>query len=224
MQVFDYEKKHSEYLRNHLAECTVLLKTNGDFPLSEAGKIAAYGNGVRGTIKGGTGSGEVNSRYFITVEQGLLDAGFEITTGSWLDAYDNVRKEARKEFIKDLKAKAKENGGNAMFAVMGAVMPEPNYKLPLEGEGDVAVYVLARISGEGNDRLIEGDVKPTESEKRDILELNRKYKKFMLIINTGGPVDLSELAEVNNILVMSQLGCESGNGIADILLGKQNLI
>ena len=70
MELFDYEKKHSEYLRNHLAECTVLLKTNGDFPLDAPGKIAAYGSGVRGTIKGGTGSGEVNSRYFVNVEQG----------------------------------------------------------------------------------------------------------------------------------------------------------
>ena len=29
-------------------------------------------------------------------------------------------------------------------------MPEPEYELPLEGSGDTAVYVLARISGEGN--------------------------------------------------------------------------
>lgn len=45
-------------------------------------RIAAYGNGVRHTVKGGTGSGEVNSRYSVNVEQGLKDAGFTITTAA----------------------------------------------------------------------------------------------------------------------------------------------
>ena len=86
MEQFDYEKQHLETLRRSLAECTVLLKTNGDFPLAAPCKIAAYGSGVRKTVKGGTGSGEVNSRYFINVEQGLKDAGFTVTTEKWLDS------------------------------------------------------------------------------------------------------------------------------------------
>lgn len=222
MELFDYEKKHGEYVRNRLGECMVLLKSNGAFPLDGPGKIAAYGCGVRGTVKGGTGSGEVNSRYFVTVEEGLKNAGFLITTSNWLDNYDQVRADAKQRFFKEVKAKAKANGENALFAAMGAVMPEPDHNLPLDGEGDVAIYVLSRISGEGNDRPVEGDVKLCASEKRDILALNKAYKKFMLIINTGGPVDLSEVNEVGNILVMSQLGSESGNGLADVLLGKQN--
>ena len=221
MEMFDYEREHSAYLRAHLAECTVLLKTDGSFPLAAPGQIAAYGSGVRGTIKGGTGSGEVNSRYFVTVEQGLKDAGFTITTEKWLDDYEVVKAEAKKQFIQDLKAKAKATGESAIMLAMGAVMPEPDHSLPLEGAGDTAIYVLSRISGEGNDRVVDGDVKLSASETRDILALNEKYEKFMLIINTGGPVDLSGVSEVRNILVMSQLGCESGNGVADILLGKQ---
>ena len=87
MEMFDYEKKHLQTLREALAECTVLLKSNGDFPLSAPCKIAAYGSGVRKTVKGGTGSGEVNSRYFVTVEDGLKAAGFRLTTAGWLDAW-----------------------------------------------------------------------------------------------------------------------------------------
>lgn len=222
MELFDYEKQHAEYVRKYLGECVVLLKSNGAFPLEKPGKIAAYGCGVRGTIKGGTGSGEVNSRYFVTVEEGLKNAGFSVTTTDWLDRYDEVRAEAKRQFIREVKANAKARGEMAMFAAMGAVMPEPNHELPLDGDGDTAIYVLSRISGEGNDRLIEGDVKLCASEKRDILALNKKYNKFMLILNTGGPVDISEVDEVENILVMSQLGSESGNGLADILLGRQN--
>ena len=221
--MYDYEKQHLLLLRSHLAECTVLLKSNGAFPLEAPCKIAAYGNGVRKTIKGGTGSGEVNSRYFVSVEQGLEDAGFTVTTKSWLDAYEKVYAGAKKQFLRELKQEAKAH--HAIFALyaMGKNMPEPDYDLPLDGEGDAAVYVLGRISGEGSDRTAEpGDVKLSATEKRDILALNEKFQKFMLVINTGGPVELSGLEAVGNILVLSQLGVETGGALADILLGKQN--
>ena len=217
------EKKHLSRLRSHLAECTVLLKNNGDFPLEKPCRIAAFGSGVRKTIKGGTGSGEVNSRFFVNVEQGLRNAGFTITTEAWLNAYDEMYVQARKNFIKQLKAEAKAKKANAIMYGMGKMMPEPDYDLPLDGEGDVAIYVLSRISGEGNDRVaVAGDIKLSETEKRDILALNKKYQKFMLVINAGGVVDLSEVQEVKNILVLSQLGVETGDALADILLGEQN--
>ena len=223
MELFEYEKQHLETLRGALAECTVLLKHNGDFPLEAPGKIAAYGCGVRKTIKGGTGSGEVNSRYFVNVEQGLTDAGFTVTTKHWLDAYDATYVEAKKAFHARMKAEAKANKTNVILYAMGKAMPEPEYDLPLDGEGDVAIYVLSRISGEGNDReSVGGDIKLSATEKRDILALNAKYAKFMLVINAGGAVDLSEIAEVKNILVLSQLGVETGAALADILLGRQN--
>lgn len=223
MKMYDYERRHIDLLRSHLAECTVLLKSNGDFPLQSAGKIAAYGNGVRKTVKGGTGSGDVNSRYVVNVEQGLENAGFTITSKSWLDAYDEQVVQARKQFVKDIKARAKVKHTNAVLEGMGAVMSEPEYDLPQSAEGDVAVYVLSRISGEGNDRTPEqGDIKLTNTEIRDILSLNRKYPKFMLVLNVGGVVDLSSVAEVENILILSQLGIETGDALADILLGKTN--
>ena len=223
MELFDYEKHHLETLRQSLAECTVLLKNGGDFPLDAPCKIAAYGSGVRKTIKGGTGSGEVNSRYFVNVEQGLTDAGFTITTENWLDAYDKTYAEARISFRERMKAEAKARKTNVIMYAMGKAMPEPEYELPLDGEGDVAIYVLSRISGEGNDRdPVGGDIKLSATEKRDILALNEKYEKFMLVINAGGAVDLSEIGEVKNILVLSQLGVETGTALADILLGKQN--
>lgn len=225
MDLFDYEKKHLQMLRTSLAECTVLLKQSGDFPLPYPCRIAAYGGGVRRTIKGGTGSGEVNSRFFINVEQGLENAGFIITTKKWLDDYDRIYTQARKEFPKVIRAEAKAKGMNSILYGLGKVMPEPEYDLPLDSDGDAeaAIYVLARISGEGSDREpISGDIKLTATEKRDILALNKKYEKFMLVLNAGGAVDLSELSEVRNILVLSQLGVETGNALADILLGKAN--
>ena len=223
MELQQYDRTHLNTLRQLIPECTVLLKKNGDFPLAEPCKIAAYGCGVRYTVKGGTGSGEVNSRYFVNVEQGLKEAGFEITTEKWLSSYEDVRVKAREQFIKDIKARARKKHTSAIMEGMGAVMPEPEYKLPLDGEGDAAIYVLSRISGEGNDRqVVGGEIKLGETEKRDILALNKKYKKFMLVLNVGGPVDLSEVSEVSNILILSQLGVDTGTALADILLGKAN--
>ena len=221
MELYEYEKEHLAALRGSLAECTVLLAKNGAFPLGRPGRIAAFGSGVRHTVKGGTGSGEVNSRFFITVEQGLKDAGFTVTTEKWLDDYDEVREKARKAWIKDVKAEAKKAGVNGFMNLMGLVMPEPEYDLPLEGEAGAAVYVLSRISGEGNDRRpVKGDLLLTDAEVRDILALNKKFERFMLVLNVGGPVDLSPVQEVGNILILSQLGAETGAVLADILLGK----
>ena len=108
MELFDYEKEHIGLLRDSLAECTLFLRQNGAFPLEAPGRIAAYGNGVRHTVKGGTGSGEVNSRYSVNVEQGLKGAGFTITTGRWLDAFDQVEQDAQKAFVKEIKERAKK--------------------------------------------------------------------------------------------------------------------
>ena len=223
MKLNEYEIKHNAYLRENGAECTVLLKKDGNFPLKEAGKIALYGSGARYTIKGGTGSGEVNSRFYVTVEEGLKNAGFTITSGSWLDGYDKVRAEAKQQFIKDIKAEAKAKHTQAVILCMGRSMAEPEYQLPTDGAGDTAIYVLSRISGEGSDwEPIAGEILLSETEKRDILACNAKYKNFMLVINAGGVVDLTAVKDVKNILILSQLGVETGDILADILLGKSS--
>ena len=222
MELSNRERNNMRRVYNLLAGCTVLLKKNGAFPLKEAGKLALYGNGARHTITGGTGSGEVNSRFRISAERGLLSAGFIITTGAWLDAYDRIRAQAEQDFKLEIRRRAKENHTSVFNEAMGAVMTEPEYDLELEGSGDAAVYVLSRISGEGNDRRIDkGDFLLTDTEVRDILELNRRYERFMLVLNVGGPVDLSPVMEVGNILLLSQLGALTGRVLADILLGKK---
>ncbi|MCD8307845.1 MAG: glycoside hydrolase family 3 C-terminal domain-containing protein [Clostridia bacterium] len=220
----EYEKEHIEMLRSGWPECVVLLKKDGSFPLGAACRIAAYGGGIRHTVKGGTGSGEVNSRFHVSVEQGILDAGFEITTGEWLDGYEDVLVKAHEQFVKDVKASARKHHTLAMLEALGAIMSQPEYELPLNAPAeDPCIYVLTRISGEGTDRTATpGDFQLSETEKRDILALNAKHEKFMLVLNVGGPVDLTPVMEVKNILVLSQLGVGTGTALADILLGIGN--
>lgn len=219
----DYELRHIEALRKDLAGCTVLLKKDGSFPLEKPCTLAAYGSGVRRTIRGGTGSGEVNSRYIVTIEEGLQQAGFTLTGMEWHTGYEQAREKAHKAFLKQLKKDAKAAKQNFILYGMGKVMPEPEYDLPLNAEGDAAIYVVSRISGEGNDRTpLKGDIRLTDSEVRDILALDKKFTRFMLVLNVGGVVDLSPVMSVRNILLLSQLGVETGGALADILLGKAN--
>ena len=167
MKINDYEKEHLARLYGSLAECTVLLRNGGDFPLEKPCPLAAFGSGARRTVKGGTGSGEVNSRAFVTVEEGLQKAGFTVTTGAWLDAYDALADEAKKAFLARLKAEARAHHQNAIIYGMGKAMPAPEYELPLQAAGNVAIYVLSRISVEGNDRdPVPGDILLTESDGR----------------------------------------------------------
>ena len=223
MKLEKHEERHLGILRPALAECTVLLRSSGAFPLDGPCRIAAVGNGVRRTVKGGKGSGEVNSRYFVNVEKGLEAAGFTVTTKAWLDSYDDVVATSRKRFIAQIKSEARAHHQMAVTYGMGRTMPEPEYDLPLDLKADAAIFVLGRDSGEGSDRQpVKGDVLLTDSERRDILKLNEAYKKFMLVINSGGPVDLSGLDAVKDILILSQLGVETGTALADILLGRQN--
>ncbi len=216
-----YELEHQAALRSFAPECMVLLKSDGSFPLESPCKVALYGSGARETIKGGTGSGDVNVRHYVTVEEGLKNAGFTVTTSPWMDAYEEIRVQAHKEFVAGIKQQAKAMGVPALVLGMGAVMPEPEYELPLSGEGEAAVYVVGRISGEGSDRKpAPGDFQLTETEVRDILACREKYEKFLLVLNVGGVVDLAPVMEVENILLLSQTGMTIGDSFADVLLGK----
>lgn len=224
MPLNQYEIDHLATVRASAPESMVLLRSDGSFPLPGAGRLALYGSGARRTVKGGTGSGDVNSRHVVTIEEGLEKAGFTLTTKAWLDAYDAVRERAHAGFIADIKARASAAGVPALVYGMGAVMPEPEHDLPLDAEGvggeTAAVYVLARVSGEGNDRRPErGDVLLTDAEVRDILALDERYERFLLVLNVGGVVDLTPVKDVRNILLLSQLGAAVGDSFADVLLG-----
>ena len=219
-QMNQYEIDHLRTVRAGAPESMVLLRTDGSFPLAAPGPVALYGAGARRTIKGGTGSGDVNSRHVVSIEEGLENAGFTVTTKAWLDAYDGVAETNHAAFVADLKARAKEAGVPALVFGMGAVEPAPAFDLPLDGQGESAVYVLARDSGEGNDRVAEaGDVMLTDSEVRDITALSERFERFLLVLNVGGVVDLTPVKEVRNILLLSQLGASTGDSFADVLLG-----
>lgn len=218
-----FEKEHIDLVRKVAPECALFLKREDETLPVKPGQVALYGSGARKTIKGGTGSGDVNVRHYVTIEEGLENAGFTITSKDWLETYDKVVAETRVTFVERVKKEAKELGINAVMYGMGKAMPEPEYQIDMDAETDLAVYVLSRISGEGADRSTEaGDINLSETELRDILYCNEKYDKFVLVLNVGGMVNLEPVMEVKNILMLGQLGTPTGDVLADILTGKSN--
>ena len=105
------ETRNMERVRRIAAEGMVLLENNGVLPLKADGRaLAVFGSGVRRMVKGGTGSGDVNSRTVINVEQGLEDAGFTIATRAWLDRFDAACTEYGAQYMAEFQAVLKEKG------------------------------------------------------------------------------------------------------------------
>ncbi|OUM59053.1 glycoside hydrolase family 3 protein [Piromyces sp. E2] len=206
-------------------ECTVLLRKNGDFPLAKnEKKIHLYGSGIRRTIKGGLGSGDISIRSFDNIETAFTKSGFEILTKDYLDAFDTCYEKAHDKYIKSIQDQFDyENAYGFIVSHFSVIMKEPECEnLPVQKEGDVAIFVVSRASGEGVDRTVEkGDVLLTDTERNTIKTLARGYKKFMLVLNTGGPVDLSGLDEVKNILVLSQLGGNTSKALVDLITDEK---
>ncbi len=218
------EQAHSDYIRRIAGECMVLLENDGTLPLSGPQKVALYGNGARATVKGGTGSGEVNSRYSVSVEQGLEEAGFTVTTKAWLAQQDRVIQEEWNAYMADIHQRAEAMGIPDFFVLFNEHFI-PKALAPFQkAEGDVAIYVLGRNSGEGSDRCAEeGDYELSQAEIQLLTQLGQSYKKVILLLNLGGVINAATLKSIPGIsamMLISQSGNMGGHIVADVLLGK----
>lgn len=220
-----HEYEHLKFLKENAYECTLFLKRDDDsFPLDGPREITLIGNGVRNTVIGGTGSGAVNVRYSENIEEAFLNAGFTISSTDWLNQYEKNKEEIYNAFVKQVKKEAREHHRLAANYAFGRTPSEGEYEFPIfSNDHEVAIYILSRKCGEGADRVLDkGDIYLSDSEVRDILMLNRTYKKFLLVLNAGGIVDLTPIMEVKNILLISQLGSMTGDILANIVLGNYN--
>ena len=101
-EITQLELENRNLARKLAHEAIVLLKNdNNTLPIS-VGKVALYGSGVTKTISGGTGSGEVRSRYYVNVYDGFKNAGFDITSSKWLDDYEKEFQEGLDKYPKYL--------------------------------------------------------------------------------------------------------------------------
>lgn len=125
-EMSDREKRNMERVRKIVPQGMVLLENDGTLPLkSIPQKIALYGSGARRTVKGGTGSGDVNSRQIITVEDGLKQAGMIVTTKAWLDRYDKMCKEHMDEHMVKVGELLAKEGQAGVIKIFDMAYKEP---------------------------------------------------------------------------------------------------
>lgn len=221
------EVENRAVARKAAAEGMVLLKNEEHFlPLEKGTALAVYGIGAGKTIKGGTGSGDVNERESISIYQGLVDAGFKVTSKAWINDYEELYVNARNAWRDDILAKTDGDDNTMRFFDIYSKTP---FHMPSGGEvaatgTDIAIYVLSRISGEGSDRCVAGgDYILSEQEEQLLKDICGLYKKVIIVLNTGGVVDLSFMDQYDNIAALLQImqpGMEGGHAFADILLGE----
>lgn len=223
------EKQHRAIARKAAAEGIVLLKNDGVLPLAAGSRVALYGGGARHTIIGGTGSGSVNVRGFTSIEQGLLDAGYHIVNGDWLDSYDRAYDQARQAWMASIYAMSEPGDFTSLYTAHAShPLPMPKGDAVVRGacpEADAAVFVISRVSGEGADRRYEaGDYLLSDAEAEALREVASAYDRTIVILNVGGIIDLGFMDElpVSALVLLSQPGMEGGAALADVLSGAVN--
>lgn len=228
-KVTQREIDNAQLSRKLADECMVLLKNNGVLPLSKGTSIALYGNGARNTIKGGTGSGDVNTRSFTNIETGLKESGLSITTTDWLNRNEKYRADKKAEYLAWIAEEAKKQNRAEMFVIFDCPFEEPDIvEITKEdiasSKADTAVFVIARNSGEGADRKnVAGDYQMMANEAKNLKMLTENYKKVIVVLNIGGVfhlTDVKDMPGVSSILLMSQLGNLGGQALGDVLTGE----
>ena len=224
------ERRNRALARRAAAEGIVLLKNDSLLPLRQQARIALFGSGALFTVKGGTGSGDVNERESVSICQGLINARFDIVSKEWLNDYKARYQAARMKWRDLIWGDGSEERLRDFFQIYTTnpfYTPDgrPLEKRDIEA-AEAAVYVVSRNAGEGFDRrLAPGDYYLTERETADLRFLNEQRMPTVLLVNAGAPVELTEIAElpyVKAILFIAQPGQEGGNAVADVLSGKVN--
>ena len=213
-------KAHALVSRSSAAEGMVLLKNdNNTLPVKATQKIAVFGNTSYNFIAGGTGSGDVNRAYTVSLVQGFSNAGYSI---------DEKLKPVYEQYIKE--EKAKQPKPKFSFALVPP-LPEMTADMALitqaATDNDIAVITIGRISGEFQDRNIDNDFLLSETELTLIKNVSKafhaKNKKLVVLLNTGGVIETDSWRnETDAILLVWQAGQEGGNAVADIVSGKIN--
>ncbi len=213
-------KKHAEITRTAAAEGMVLLKNeSATLPLKTQKNVALFGNTSYDIIAGGTGSGDVNKAYTVSLVKGLTNAGYNVNA---------PLKNMYSTYLAEQKAKRPKP---RFFFMLPPPIPElmldDNTLQQQANDADVAIITLGRNAGEGADRKVENDFNLSDTEHILIKSIanafHAKGKKVLVVLNIGGVIEVTSWKDdVDAILLAWQPGLEAGNSIADIISGKIN--
>ncbi|RZM28021.1 MAG: beta-glucosidase, partial [Pedobacter sp.] len=211
-------KGNATVSRMAATEGMVLLKNNNAvLPLKKATKITLLGNTSYDLIAGGTGSGDVNKAYTISILQGLKAAGFAVNQ-SLADGYRSHIDSTKSTWPKTRR----------MFQAPPVIAEKKLSENQLSAQAelsDVAMITVGRNAGEGADRKLDNDYYLSVDEKELIRNASKAFhqkgKKVIAVLNIGGVIEVASWRDqVDGILLAWQPGLEGGNAITDVLSGK----
>lgn len=211
-------KAHAQVTRNSAAEGTVLLENKGVLPFaSNIKNVALYGVASYDPIAGGTGSGNVNRAYTVSLVEGLRNANYNVDE-SLINLY-NPHIKAEKEKIAKLNLAFWQKS-----PLPAEIVPAQNDLANEVKNNDVAIITLERLSGEFSDRT-DKDFNLSNEELQLINTVSNAYhaagKKVVVVLNIGGVIESASWKNIPDaILLPWQCGQEIGNSIADILSGR----
>ncbi len=225
-------KAHAAVTRQSAAEGMVLMKNEKALPFAKTVKnVALYGNTSYDFIAGGTGSGNVNHAYVVSLLDGLNNGGYSVS-GSLKNAYETYLGDIKKKAEAELKELEKSDPDKAMY-VKFLPQPLPAEKLFSADDlkkqvetADIAVITLGRLSGEFLDRKV-ADFNLSASERQLLQQVCDVYhkanKKVVVLLNIGGVIETASWKDLPDaILCAWQAGQEGGNSVVDVLSGKQS--
>ncbi|NBJ94331.1 glycoside hydrolase family 3 protein [Parablautia muri] len=223
-----YEVAHRKVAKAAAEEGFVLLKNDHQvLPVAKGSKLALYGAGASNPIKGGTGSGDVNEREVVSIYDGLKQAGYEITTEDWIENFRKQYEQSRLDWRQKIWDEADKTADDSMsffnaYASMQYAIPAGD--IPEKTDAQTAVYVISRIAGEAADRFDkESDYYLNQKEEEILKTICTLYKEVILLINSGGIIDLSFLdsyANISGVVLISQPGMETGHAVASLFTGE----
>lgn len=211
-------KTHARISRMAAAEGMVLLKNDHHtLPLdkSRTRRIALFGVSSYDFIAGGTGSGDVNRAYTVSLAEGLKQAGFRLDEdlAELYGAYISKETEALpdRQFDDPVQRIAEMELSDTLIQNQASSQ-------------DMAVITIGRISGEFYDRNLTDDFLLSQAERELIKSVcaafHRKGKKVVVVLNTCGVLETSSWKEQPDAIFVAWLaGQEGGNAVADVLAG-----
>lgn len=213
---------HANVTRQSATEGMVLLKNdNQTLPLnSNIQKVALFGCTSYNFIAGGTGSGNVNRAYTVSLLDGLKNANFQVN-----DELKNIYL----KYIAEENERNKPKGDNPLVKFLPTPLPtemalSADQLSNWAAQTDIALITLGRMSGEFVDRKVS-DFNLSKEESKLINDVCRTFhaagKKVVVILNIGGVIETDSWKNLPDaILCAWQAGQEGGNSVADILSGK----
>lgn len=204
-------KTHAAITRQSATEGMILLKNdNQTLPLSSKDRnVALFGAVSYNFFSGGTGSGDINRPYVVSLLDGLKNQHIVVD--------DNIKA------IYQAYNKPKEQGEQKRVEEMPMDTAIIKYAAQ---NNDMAIITFGRISGEYIDR-VSSDFFLSETEQELVKNVTRIFhnenKKVVVVLNIGGVIETQSWKDIPDAILLSwQAGQEGGNSVTDILTGHAN--